>query len=808
VSNAGDAVTAAYVTELRRDDGPAYRIEPVPMSGRIEGIAACSGWSVQFESATSNHIRGGEPLSDDLPWVFGEQDEGLFRFLGQGSVKTRYPKCLVAIPESMAVSLPRLADAIEGVNRFLVETTGDLEISAADSRFHVRVAQPREDIADVSFDGEPFTLVADGREVFHGLPSVFVTDADGRRQAVRPDLLQWKPIRGRDWKPWSETCCGRVSVRLLENGETRFQRAVEVVPKSLQFRMLPRSMNEGGIEIKGFGGYVVVCNAPEFCTCTVDRTDDSVLIGVRCDTRPPAAIGLNFDFGEGRSLTLPLPFPCRGARFVASGDSVLRYEACVYVESLTEYRVEGYGAREADQRRTDQFLVEGVLEANDIPAEVASRTWAVVPFSPTGRQLLELRTMVRPVRDLLSQTRDLDAYVTLRIEGPDVRHAKIVIKRYDRVFTIGADGVAIREETDGHAVFDGDRYRVDAVRLWDPAAGRERLDFNTDTNRWIWRPEGRDVGPWLLIGWAGGAARVRPALAPVEGDVVDDRSPLQRAVCLDSGPAVKQALSMELARLVLAPLDPDWNIISATLRLAVDVPPTSLVLANAVAREPRAAVLALIHAGEDRQLVWDAMESLRFEWFLVPVKDWVEVLPRYATELNTLVGEAAPNLASDRIASVIDFIDASTERALLKPLGELLRYRLLGVRPESLFMTSADRRSRTNDLTTLRQAVLTRNNEKTWPSGMMIRRWLDANHTGTVLSLLAQSGDMPSFRKVILTAPILVADGAAAGRAIDRDTLFEIRQARRFDTEWFDRAYAIVLQILLADSVSDQAVMV
>jgi hypothetical protein len=216
----------------------------------------------------------------------------------------------------------------------------------------------------------------------------------------------------------------------------------------------------------------------------------------------------------------------------------------------------------------------------------------------------------------------------------------------------------------------------------------------------------------------------------------------------------------------------------------------------------------LIHAGEDRQVVWDAMESLRFEWFLVPVSDWLEILPRYEMELNRLVGEAAPGLATEHVASVVDFIDASTERALLKPLTELLRWRLLGIRPDSLFMTKAEGRSRGDELTTLRQSALARNSEKIWPNGMMIRRWLDATHTGILRTLLVQSGDMPGFRKVVLTAPILAADHAVTGRTMDRDILFEIRQARRFDPEWFDGAYSVALQILLADGMSNEAVFV
>jgi hypothetical protein len=806
VSDTGEAAIAGYVTELRHGDERMYRIERVATSGHVEGVSATAGWSIQFESAPPRRVRGGEPLSPDLPWVFGEHDEGLLRFVGQGSVKTRYPKCVIAISKSMECQAPALSQRIEGLDRALVETSADLEITDDDSRFRVRVAQVLEDVADVSVDGSLFTLVADGREVFHGLPSLFVTDADGRRRTVLPALLQWKTMRARDWIPWGEACGGRVAVRLSENGETRFQRTIEIVPKGFEFKMRPRSMKEGSIEVFAPAEAAVSCDAPESVACTIDRVGNAIAISLRCVGRPPAALNFDFDLGSGRSMRLPLPFPCRGARFVAAGENVLRYETCVYVEGLTECRVEGYGARESEQKASDQFVIEGLLEAKDVPADVAARTWTPLPYSATGRQVLELRTMVRPVRDLLSQTSDLDAYVSLRIEGPDVRHEKIFVKRYDRIFDVSTDGVAIRDETDKHSFFDADRYRVEAVRLWDPVAGRVQLDFNDETHRWVWAHEGREPGPWLLIGFEGAAARVRPALQTVEGPF-ENRSALQMAICL-SWPELKHALRQEVERLVLSPLDPDWQIISATLRLAKDVPPTSLLVGNAVAALPEAAVLALIHAGEERSFVWDVFESLPFEWFLVPVDAWLGALGRYAAELNRIVGDAAPDLATGQVAAVIGFLEGSSERLFMKSLVELLRWRCLAMRPDGLLTNANDRRSLGNELRALRQVLLSQSTEKTWPNGATVRRWLEATHTGTVRALLLQSEDMPAFRKLVLTAPILAADAAVAGRPVDRDTLFEIRLARRFDSEWFDRAYAVVLQMLLADKISSDLVMV
>jgi hypothetical protein len=714
--------------------------------------------------------------------VFGQVDEGLYRFVGQGSIKTRFPRCLVVCPpEWQTGNLEVVGTVADG--RAVTAISESLSLLSADGAiFRIRPGQDQEDSLEVEIEGVLYRGSADERRVFLGPPTFSARDRDDRLRRIPAERLEWRAIGSREWRSWfGSAVLGRIKVRMSEGGETRFQQEIEVLPPDFKVELTPRSMREGSIRVITTVPTAVAIEAAESFSVERSASDEGQQFQLRAEGTPPAQFDMELSFSQGRELRIAIPFPARGARFLEQGDRVLRHESVRRLADAEKIRAEGF-----TPSQSDDFLIEGTLVSE---TQTDKQAGFLYPLSrlENGRRIFELRRAIPALKNLLASTSEVDARVELRIHGPGVGPTKVMIQQFGSEFVIEGRIVSICDPITAAPVLDLDHCSVEAVRLWDPSSARVPLPYIEDRGRWSLNlPD--EPGPWLLLGTRKDLSPVRPRVWYVPGEA-EDRSPLQQAIML-SGPQASEAIVPELMRLTGSPFAEEWQIVSSSFLLAREIPAVSLRLLRAIAQAQAAAILALCLEAEERQHVWDAMESLAFEWYLVPFKDWLTSLSRWSSELDAI----SEGLGRRSMADLIDFLASSAERKLLFPLFDHMSGLVEG-RPQPHLSTS-ERSMLSADLADACQALFAVHDDQQWPVADSILSVIQPVMADVSRGLSAMRSDVPRFKKAVLWGPFAAARIAVFGVEAPRDFLLHVRRVRRFDPDYFDRAYAIAWRVM------------
>lgn len=792
ISTGGKKVAALNMTQRNRGGTVSFVLERLGDNVRIDGPAAGDGWAIQFESnrgvGVRREVRGGSPLSPETPWVFVEADEGRWRFIGQGSVRTRFSECVVLVPASLGIKEGERIGSL--FDREMHRIDRSLEIVDPDGgRFRVLLAQSEERASVVQIDGDRFALAVDDREIFQGAPTLREVLADERLRSINPASIEWRPVGTKAWRPWGPECVGRVAVRVVHDEETRFLQTVEIVPKNFVVRLKGESPTSGFLEIETPEAFHVRYQPVDDVSADVTAGGISASVHLRAGSarRVPATVEIQLDFGAGRSLTLTLPFPARGARYVGRGERILPFESHVSLEALVFCRLEVF-ATSAPRR----FTIDAVLNSDDLaPSDYLAFAFDL-PEPRNGRISLELRRLVQEIQSLLAETDDGEAFVSLAVDG--LGPNKLNVRRYDVDFELSDDGdrATLPEPVGAEGT------NVELMALWDPLAPRETLSYDAESGAWHTAIASRTPGPWLLLATTNKGVAIRPRLLQAQGEL-PERRPLAAAISLPNLDA-KTAIRATLKEMIDRPLDEEWSAVALEIvKLSAELPASSFVVTASICSKPAAAVLVLIHAGTDRQVVWDTLSQAGFEWKLVPYPTWYETLDAFERALSEQLSggaEATDDLAVKEVNAVLSFLEESPERAAMAPTWQFLRRDLFGVRAHAGSVVGLDPNAVIPALKSERTQLLTRQAaESRWPNGKLLFEQLKTANAGfaSLLNGLGATGD----HRPVIGAPLFAARCAAVNEHVRRRLRGELRRLRRFDVEWFETAYRLALVMYL-----------
>lgn len=784
-SSGGRKRPALNVTQRYRGAKVGYMLERLD-GVDVEGPLAAEGWSIQFESNRCSggrrEIRGGTALSAETPWIFTEVDEGCWRFIGQGSVRTRFSECAVALPPALASEKGERIGEVLGREVRRIDESVDL-LDPEGERFRLLLAQKEEQAIVVQVEGDRFDQGSDDREVFLGLPILREIVADGRLQTISHASIQWRAIGTKEWRSWGHECLGRVSVRVVHVEETRFLQTFEILPKDFSVRLKGDSATAGSLQLESQIPFAVRPADSEEVTAEVVECGTAVTVSLRVETakRVPATVTVQLDFGEDRRTSLSLSFPARGARSVGRADRIIPFGGSVSVDELSLCRFEVFAT--GGKRR---FTIDAVLNAYD----VSQSEMIVFPFDlpepRNGRIVLELRRLAPDIQGLLSETDDGEAFVSLTVDG--VGPNKLEVRRYDVDFEVelGRDVATLPPAV------PPDTVSVEMIPLWEPGAPREPLSFNSALGGWPLSRTSRAAGPWLLIGRTQDSVSIRPRLVPVDGEVVA-RPPLATAISLRQFQA-REAIKVELQALSERPLDEEWNTILTIVKLSAELPASSFHVTAALCQNAAAAVLVLIHAGADRQLVWDTLARAGLDWTVVSFQTWHDTLSAFEAELAEQLVETTPSaddIAAAEITSLLQFLEESPERSPMQATWVFLRKHLFDLRGNQGGIVGADPDSVLPGLQAERSQLVTRQVDARWPNGP--RLVAQIGKTNDAFKAVLRRLGATNFRTAVIAAPLFAARSAAVGEHVGRRLRGELRRLRRFDSEWFDAAYRLAL---------------
>lgn len=226
-----------YVAILRLSkDESMFRAEVLPIApvrepraahGRIRIVASVGNAEIANVDAP-----GGEPLLEDVPWIFEGGTKNRARLLAQGSLRHRGVDVVALFPsdggptQAPPETLVRSGTAYQG--REIVTVRGDISWTALGERWTLAASGEGID-RRFSLVGATSRCGFIGSEFWDGTPSVSAIDENGRSSIV-PDTRIEARVRGtRDWRPF-RTVSGEIDIRVREDGETVFRTTIVTLP--------------------------------------------------------------------------------------------------------------------------------------------------------------------------------------------------------------------------------------------------------------------------------------------------------------------------------------------------------------------------------------------------------------------------------------------------------------------------------------------------------------------------------------------------------------------------------------------------
>ncbi|MGH8865175.1 MAG: hypothetical protein ACREVZ_11135 [Burkholderiales bacterium] len=275
-------------------------------------------------------------------------------------------------------------------------------------------------------------------------------------------------------------------------------------------------------------------------------------------------------------------------------------------------------------------------------------------------------------------------------------------------------------------------------------------------------------------------------------------SPLVLAVCAPD--KTRQERMRELVNtLAENPDHPDWPRVFEYFNLAQTYPASSIDLLSELARNSDAMALALIKSSDEEfDGVWSLAYQLPFSWHLLPAQRWRSAAERCFNFWRTALGDI-----DDEGSILFGLFDGFRQRttnrqAFFKSLCDWIQ--------ESVF---PEQGQVGNELGLARDAPqvldlqIQAAEQELQARHVEGEKWTEGPR---ILEITAEPGFPETRRYGNLSTPfrpVRCAPFAATylnlhNRSCSEDLLFELRQLRDFDLEWFDTVFAIALCLGLA----------
>jgi hypothetical protein len=670
----------ALVTRRTAGDDGMFAIEILPkVSLEIRGPAALAAVRLQAtfgrQTLPLQDLKGGEELSE-LPWSFVARRKAgnALEFLGEGSVRTRFPEAYIATRPDSTVqarddALLQCHGDVLHHGRVLYRLEGEAIVRQGDSLFRICTRSAADEVYAYALAGTFLTAGVFGSKVYQGVPRVVCQTSTGIKRLVPESELQWRVCNSTlPWRPLSEAAVGRMAIRHAVGGEIRFVMTVDVAPTSSRMQFIPTKETRcGTVILDRFCAPAVGLEARAQVQATITHTPagEACRLDMVCTEEPPASVTVHMRWSLGQELRLTIPFPAKGGRFLSRDACVLSHDATVHLDRLA-----GITAQVFVPQGHHTFFVAAQLKAEDIPRALTHAFWTQEPLSEVapGKYEVDLQVIQEACRLLFTMTEQLDAFIQLSLfsdTGMELGR-RLRVARYDVALSPDRETGEVHVlETMHPSIEPGTLGRLDmqAYPLWTPEVEPVSL-VRLDGHRWHFDPEHRQPGPWLITGWDGNWSRVRPLRWSVDGgeneSVEEGPTPptnalsIAHVVRLLDREARREACDALIAGLATAPLHQDWSTVMAYVGVLPSLPATTFDLIVRLAQHPDAAALALVRSTQDTfEAVWSSLERLPFSWPLVSVSAWLRAAERYATALRDTIQPVVMELGGDADALIL-----------------------------------------------------------------------------------------------------------------------------------------------------------
>lgn len=803
-------------------------------------------------------LEGGGAMPDEDPWIFVEGEAGYPVLAAGGGARLPHESAWVALPPGWSVECNTETEAVGELLcpglplRKILCLRSDARLLLSGVAYRVRLGQIAQHGQIYQWKAQRLPE-ARGRSVFRDRhpPRLFRTTDEGL-QAVPQSDQQWRRA-GTQEQLFHKATTGPVEVRILDQGELVARQRIFVLSHEARIEYISGNViGTGQVRFVNWGPVDLSPEVAAGVNASVSRDGvTSINIDLSSVGAPPSEFRVRVRWsGTFSELSLTLPYPVTGGRFLRSNGSVMQAHETVTLSELVGMRLQIFDTNPNHPKRYEIQLALG--KGN---RQVSSR-YPVRLLLGVGRAEVRLLDYQKQIESLLGLFDDLDAQVRVGLVVGGACTSEISVGRYTTTLQMDKDSVRVPATALGRISAEGlENTRVFANSLIQPGVSPlELVPVRTEgvhTGAWAAQGMTPELAPWLVYPAKGSAVQFRPLVwvetrSQAEDDVSSSQASstgevvsLPDAMLQTKADERRQWIHSALQGMSENHLHDSWPLLDSLWQTFHHLPLTALDVWRMLAKQPKAMLSFLLRSELDEAELAEALRRFRIETGWVPelttVSDLCEVSQSF---WKFWVGQ---NLNPDRCKKYFKeeiesrFKLLANEVPSLRPLIETVVFAATGTVSELLLEVAGPSKKPTatllkqlwdgGDSLVNSQLLLVNESQEIWPCrdfvekhalpvflkncppDQAVKPYLEqifwkfdswAKYFGTQFNKSHQ----PDFKFSVVNLPVLCALWAATSTSRqwwgDPRSRLALKQIRDFDPIWFEQAYRQAFKVCMS----------
>lgn len=765
-----------------------------------------SRWGATLHIA---NLPGGEALSPDEPLLF-ENTYPFAKLLAQGDAVIKGESALAALPAKTIVfseaSNPReICNCLADGQILLELPAGVTRLTYRKQSFVVSVSTSATHHPEAYWQGRSLEAVSVPGLLFRGSPRLRI-EHDNGFSSYAPAHELYVRSHGKELPLSQSHAPGLCRLIWRKDGQRLLNTRAVILPEdSLITYARGASTLEGSIHLNSWPDVPVRCESDHI---ELEQRHDGKTLILKLkstNSRPATTVTFCMNWPDGEQR-ITLPFPGYGVTLLRN-DKPLKLNQAMTVDELIGCRAVLMSAQGAENWQI-RITSSGQNTRSTLSQEIRY----------TGISEIRLFELIPAIQQMLSCHPGLDHSVQLELVHAHQTHARLLVGRY-------STNIRLHSQPEMASLSDGGRdlliEQAEAENLilglplaepeHDPVCLPLHLSEQVFTGNWKVSLPDDAVGPWLLFTSDKSLQHGRPTIVPpIANNLTKNLSPLREALCEADGEERMRMLRAALKSMANQPRSEDWQTLELLLDRLHHLPLASLDICQALIREPLTLAIATLLLDDFSSRFAERIPSeLPFEWLLIAPEHWFETFETLRQKLAADNPSLLSMIRKDiqiksqflsRWQPALSFIfDQGLHRSFDLKSQDVMFFE----RNPTMLVASWQSNLFDGENSALQQ-MFRRNPAETHNYPGVGNQDIGTFLKTTQGQMLLRHCNLPAsdFKIAVIMLPIMAAFETYADRGYqwqrDPVRLFSLRNARQFDTVWFDLAYQFGLAMAQA----------
>lgn len=752
---------------------------------------------------------GAESLDNEVPWVFSLQDER-WVLEGSASVSTRAKQVRVLYPDSLSCESENQEYIATIEQKKLIEASGIIYLTASSDTTY-RISTGQAHAAEYYYlDGKRVPFNSFPQELYTGLPKLkcLNTETAVLKEIPTTELVAKRFHSAEAWKPLSQAKQGIYEIRYKGiDSSIKFRKKCVLLPENFLIRLKPqRNSLNGCIYLDNIGEAELICETD--IRHDISKVDQSIQVELFVDGIPPSFIHLNLRWkGQPETLRLNTPFPVQGGFLMSPKGQRLPKSYSLFADNLYGFRL--YLLNEKPARKKE-IQIEFTLVDKHIDSTKSLYFRHNIKYEGALFEIAIINYL-EWIKALVAVSQDLDSYIQLIVYQGGFNLMTVNIYQYqmslERNTLEGSVELAYNDSTQCSQK-QISAVKLNAMRLSQPEERHieleQQLSENTQIGSWFFYPEKRVAEPWLIYPCPDSSISFRPILWVGENEAITanlnplEISTLHSAVMIESFKLRALVINKILAQMCFDFNHSGWNYLKMLTQETEHLPLNSFHVWALIATNHQ--VLAATVLQVEQGFIDKLNTELPIFWELITLADWLVVFKQYQLYLQNLLGDEG-SYVHDLLESRINHLDFLPDSMGI--VKRALKWSLLGISGQELSFMATPNAINTFVIPQLDQArheLDRRQADNQWfitLKNELHRYWYDMQPSSQQLLKISEVSEhhLPTLMLPIILANFCLTESPKKWSA-DVVHIFQLKQLKSFDEEWFNTAFLFSLAYL------------